>query len=741
MAIRGGRHRRVPIIQLSHAVNMMHPLGMMKQGVNFERIVSMIRHRVSYPSKKGFLMLRRTSILIFLLSMTAHGQQDLLRSALKSFGLDSSNVGYRPQPAWGNVDRGDPFRLQYFDGLLARPLKIPNFTREMLWRYNLWITGDSSNFPTPKSAQVRRLAGLVINSARNLGYDVGRYGLDYEPAIDLRAPMTAAIRSMYENAGRTLGSNIVYPLPTQDWSDIESSIDRQARSLAPELQRAVASILVALQEAARWRDDALRRIPRDTWQHIFTSTTLEESQCDAHTFDQTVYDAVLAFDGSSMHYGASLLAQAVEKALPQLRRFTGSDVSFDVQTPLGRVLLTGRNTNIHYAQDCALLIDFAGDDVYYGAVGSTGPALPVSVAIDLDGDDRYVNEHAGLPSQGAGVLGIGMLIDCQGKDSYASRTFSQGCGRFGVGILCDEEGNDRYATQGFSQGAGMYGSGILLDMKGDDTYNTVYYAQGYGFSLGLGLLADVSGNDRYIADDTNLNHVGDETPKHNESDAQGFGAGRRGDHTDGHNMSGGLGILHDMAGDDEYFAGVFAQGSGYWYGYGILNDMTGNDRYRGVFFNLGAAAHFAIGVLLDQSGDDRTDLVMTLGLGTAHDASAAFYIDSDGNDTYTMSEADDRACSLGTALNNSFAVFANIRGNDTYTPVGNALGYATSRHGGDWAIYAPATGLFFDIGGNDTYNFKLGKDGTRWNSVAPGANTGVSTLGVDADEGMIRFEQ
>jgi hypothetical protein len=253
-------------------------------------------------------------------------------------------------------------------------------------------------------------------------------------------------------------------------------------------------------------------------------------------------------------------------------------------------------------------------------------------------------------------------------------------------------------------------------------------------------LVDAAGDDNYLADDTQLTHVGDETPKHNESDAQGYGAGRRGDHTDGHNMSGGLGILHDLRGDDNYSAGVFAQASGYWYGFGILNDEAGNDTYRGVFFNLGAAAHFAIGVLFDNAGDDRSDLVMTLGFGTAHDCSAAFYIDADGDDSYKMSEGDNNACSLGSALNNSFALFANIRGNDSYAPVGNSLGYATSRRAGEWARFAPTTGLFFEIGGIDEYQHPAGADAKIWKQQND-RGFGLSGYGIDTEAGLIRFER
>lgn len=683
--------------------------------------------------------MKKFLLILFLCAVPLRAQTDLLDQALSSFGLDSATVGYRPLPTWNASDRADPFRLHYFDQLLARPLKIPAFTRAMLGWYNLWIEADSANFPRPMLAKVRPLAGLLMNSARHLGHDVGKYGFDYTPAIAADEPLLDALRGMYEDAGRDLGDNIVYPLPTQHWTDLAGRFRAQIAPLPAELQQSLARLLQAVREARRWRDRSLAGIPASRFHHILTSTTLEESQCDAHTFDQVVYDAALAFDGSTAAWGAMQLAQAVEKELPELRRLAG-DYTLDIPTPLGRLLLRGLGDDVHAAPDCALLVDFGGDDTYLGPVAASGPDLPVSLCIDIAGNDVYRSELAGLPSQGAGVLGYGMLLDLAGDDRYEARTFAQGCGRFGVGLLYDESGKDEYRSEGFAQGAGMYGIGLLFDREGNDEYHTVYYAQGYGFSRGLGLLADAAGNDRYIADDTELTHIGDETPKHNESDAQGFGGGRRGDHTDGHNMSGGIGILHDLGGDDFYSAGVFAQGSGYWYGYGILNDEKGDDTYRGVFFNLGAAAHFAIGVLFDNAGNDRSDLVMTLGFGTAHDASAAFYIDADGDDVYTMSAGDDRACSLGSALNNSFALFANIRGNDRYEPVGNAFGYATARRAGEWAQFAPTTGLFFDIGGKDDYVHSQAGEGKSWLQQNDRVY-GLGGFGIDIEAGMIRFER
>ncbi len=692
---------------------------------------------------KHFLILA-----IVLLPAAVSAQTDLVTLALNQFGLDSSNIGYRPKRTWNTAPHVDGFRLPWFDDLLARPLKVPAFTQRMLWDYNVYALADSANMAGYHANKVRPLAMMVVNSAQNLGCDIGKYGFDYTPNIDSANPLPGELRALYQENGGVPGDLIVYPLPTQDWSDNIQRFEAQLRALPSDLQRAIASILAASREAARYRNDALRRIPRGDWQHIYTSTTLEESQCDAHTFDQTVYDAAAAFDVASCAWGAALLAQAIEKALPVIQAHRGESYEADIPTPLGRIVLSGGNSDNHYAGDCLLLIDFGGDDAYYGSAAATGPGLPVSVLIDAGGNDRYENRHLNAPSQGAGVLGIAVLADLEGSDVYVSRTFSQGCGRFGVGLLYDLSGSDKYLSEGFSQGAGMYGIGVSLDLAGDDEYQTVYYAQGYGFSKGLGLLMDVRGDDTYRADDEHLTHIGDETPKHNESDAQGFGAGRRGDHTDGHNMSGGIGILNDLSGDDSYSAGVFAQGSAYWYGYGILNDAAGNDKYRGVFFNLGAAAHYGIGCLFEGSGNDYSELVMTLGFGTGHDGSAAFYLDFNGNDTYEMTQADNNAASLGTSLNSSFSFFGNIRGNDTYKTVGRSFGYAMTRNAGERAQFGPTTGMFIDLGGDDTYlpgqppaNGGTPANNTRWLSAPTDKGAGIYSIGIDTDEGLIRFER
>lgn len=138
-----------------------------------------------------------------------------------------------------------------------------------------------------------------------------------------------------------------------------------------------------------------------------------------------------------------------------------------------------------YKNEYALVVDPGGDDHYENNAGgsvfrSDLPAaagnsvdttnFPIaSLLIDLDGNDAYGPEAAhpaydsrlvptsisrGGGTQGAGLLGIGILIDDVGRenpdpeagaDSYVARGQSQGFGATGVGILWDRAGNDHYS--------------------------------------------------------------------------------------------------------------------------------------------------------------------------------------------------------------------------------------------------------------------------------------------------------
>ncbi len=182
----------------------------------------------------------------------------------------------------------------------------------------------------------------------------------------------------------------------------------------------------------------------------------------------------------------------------------------------------GRNT---YTTDFPLAIDLGGDDTYLNG-GGMGACLAgsvfaprcVGVVVDLAGNDVHApppawNCGSGTCGQGTGVLGVGILVDAEGDDSYSSigilgaRTpacdltawcgsvAAQGAGGLGVGVLADLAGDDTYLAafdagavgpDGLeapeavtAHGAGLIGSGILWDAHGDDTYEMRIHSTGH----------------------------------------------------------------------------------------------------------------------------------------------------------------------------------------------------------------------------------------------------------------------
>ncbi|MBW2115997.1 MAG: hypothetical protein JRH04_14480, partial [Deltaproteobacteria bacterium] len=291
------------------------------------------------------------------------------------------------------------------------------------------------------------------------------------------------------------------------------------------------------------------------------------------------------------------------------------------------------------------------DDVYAG----NG-----ALVIDLGGDDRYTGPIA----VGHLVPGrVAIAIDITGNDIYdaGKKPFSQGCGCLGVGILVDISGDDKYLAGDMAQGCGIYGIGLLTDLGGKDTYTMGLMGQGFGV-FGLGLLLDTNGDDRYVI--------------------TGLGQGT------GSTM--GYGCLCDLSGNDKYLANrntrrghlipdewCHVQGSGLsirspdWIkrfslygGIGLLTDKTGNDLYFASDGNcMGSSYFMSIGSLVDHEGNDIYIPKNGYGLCYAVHLSNAILIDRKGNDLYFGGTH-----TGGVASDRSIAIFVDYSGDDTYGP-------------------------------------------------------------------------
>jgi hypothetical protein len=274
-----------------------------------------------------------------------------------------------------------------------------------------------------------------------------------------------------------------------------------------------------------------------------------------------------------------------------------------------------------------------------------------------------------------------------------------------VGVLWDRAGNDRYTARSVSQGTGYQGVGLLLDEGGRDLYRVGMLGQGLGLPEGFGGLLDRGGDDIYRAG--GLTRDEPREPERFLSLAQGFGQGVRSD-DQSQSISGGIGLLADLAGDDTYEADVFGQGCSYWYGLGVLLDGKGDDHYEVHNYGQGAGIHMAVGMLWDLEGDDRY-YGAGHALGHALDRGFGFFMDLTGNDLYDSRDGE----SQGAAVKpHALAIFADVAGDDTYRGGGN--GYVRvpdESYEGQWP-----KAFFLDLDGKDRYppEGEGPADGKKW---------------------------
>ncbi len=335
-----------------------------------------------------------------------------------------------------------------------------------------------------------------------------------------------------------------------------------------------------------------------------------------------------------------------------------------------------------------------------------------AVLIDLGGDDFYTS-HAGASGTGRP---FSILVDCAGNDAYeSSRDWSQGCGRLGVGILADLGGNDEYLAQDWGQGVSTLGVGVLLDSNGDDAYRGGDCLQGCAL-WGLSLLLDGGGNDAYSA----------------TCYAQACG------------MPGGLGLLADEDGDDRYYAkgrhatgygepGLFdgmSQGAGFGFrgsrtsgGIGLLADLKGNDQYQAGHFSQGGGYYFGWGLLYEGSGND-TYMGSRYAQGFAAHQAVGYFEDAAGDDRYGTRQGVAQGCS---SWDETTLAFLERGGNDVYD--GGFSGQGAAAQNGFC--------LFVDYGGDDVY--RGGQAPARGGPNEYHEGTSLSVF-VDAGGGKDRYE-
>lgn len=498
-------------------------------------------------------------------------------------------------------------------------------------------------------------------------------------------------------------------------------------TLDADFERALTPVLFALADtiAARRARDASASRGADWWSAHGGSALFDddpERPHPAHAPDRLY----LAADRKPLYGAAIALAEAIEGV--DWSRFVGRDLVFEVATPAGAIRIRGATDDRHDDEGPALLfVDLGGDDHYATPIATNVDGRhPVSVAIDLAGNDLYEAD-----GQGAAKNGVAMLFDLGGGDDrYVAEKTSQGYAHQGVGVLFDDGGDDTYVAEVASQGAAQYGLALLYDAgAGRDTYASRVYSQGFGFVAGVGALFDDGGDDTYHCDpDVVVSHPAPQTfGAHNASFCQGAGFGFR--HADAQlALAGGVGMLVDRAGDDRYEAGVYAQGVGYWQGLGVQVDGAGDDEYRAVWYAAGVGVHYGAGVHVDAGqGADRRTYLEHAALGVGHDFGVGIAIEEGGDDVYELPSLSGGAASCG-----SVALFYDQRGDDVFVSASAlSLGVAVVPEGCPAGAAHATVAVMIDGDGADSY-VGAGAEGTMWSDEDPAEPSAVA-VGIDTD--------
>lgn len=682
-------------------------------------------------------------LILILLFINLSGNEDIIsfEEFLAKYGITKENLGFHPDGTWSRFPNPEkiPYISSSFIPLFKNPLKIYDYANNF---YTVAKSFANFEYFEKKQTSIYKLLYYLGIDKIETGFRC--YGFPIPDISKFEDPLKEAIKEIYNVKNRNYNFYSIDRI--SDYPRIDLDYERDTKELHKDVKKEIAEMLFQVAESYKWWKKAFRNVSYKDMTKIFELRDLIDTQYDAMEYFPEIDDVMSKIDLNSFYYSCLRLSFAAErlaynlKELRKRKNINWNKQNADINTPLGKVIVRGSKYDRIDTQKSLLIIDFGGNDKYYGNPGGNSDIEhPFGILIDLSGNDKY-NCTNNLPSMGAGILGMGILIDVNGNDNYRADFFSQGAGLIGVGILADFSGTDSYTLKHSGQGTGYFGVGMLLDYAGRDFYRIWANGQGLGGTGGVGILIDSKGDDYYYAEPSaKVTGRGDyhSENKLSYSYAQGCGVGRRGDISDGHSWAGGIGALIDIKGNDKYTSANWSLGSAYWFGIGILYDGEGDDRYKASVFSLASGAHYCISTLIDENGNDRYigtgDSKMNFGFG--HDYTVSLFLDKRGNDKYSIIKN-----GFGFAINMSQSFFLDLDGDDTYEISSDRDGFGIVNDiKPPFSIYSmfyafsSQLGLFIDANGKDKYiaskkkmhiknNFLLKNNFNKWNY---GINAGL----------------
>ncbi|HNW99729.1 MAG TPA: HEAT repeat domain-containing protein [Candidatus Cloacimonadota bacterium] len=437
----------------------------------------------------------------------------------------------------------------------------------------------------------------------------------------------------------------------------------------------------------------------------------------AYTMWQESEDSLRYKDFYKSHHIDTSPGMNMEKMKPLLKKVNMTallDAAAQVQAGFDILRTDLQDKKFHFSK--TMKESSKWGNLIIGSTGDDTYSKKTAFILDPDGNDHYqqdINTDFNHPYY--------WILDINGNDEYSNPEI---CSLFrcfaGIGVHADLNGNDVY-TGNDGMMSSFFGYQCHIDNAGNDTYRGGSYSLGAG-TFGISILQDKTGDDFYSC----------------TSNGEGFGGTM------------GIGMISDFEGHDMYYAGgdymhaplapldqrTTSQGFGFGVrpdlggGIGIIYDGKGNDSYRGGVYAQGVAYWYALGILIDKEGNDTYDAVY-YPQGSGIHLAAGFLFDGSGEDHYFSKHGPgegaahdfgvgffiDRAGNdiysveggYGLALTNSVAVFLDVSGDDRYER-NNDSNFGFASEARD----SGGLGMFLDTGGKDYYANTFCKDDSLW---------------------------
>ncbi|MCT9934885.1 hypothetical protein N5079_32230 [Planotetraspora sp. A-T 1434] len=353
-------------------------------------------------------------------------------------------------------------------------------------------------------ASIASATGTVNAAVTAANPEIGAKILPYEKLYERTTTPTRALPALPKQAllQATSALSAELGLPQNPAQILDAD-------LSPEVAGRLANVLTDLLSCHRLTKLAYAGIPQ---------SLLPEVLKNGGGLDPAAYTGI-RLCGESAWRSTNELELAVADQLPNS---AGCQALGQVDLDIWPVLrVDGACRDNRYDNDYLLTLDVGGNDTYANNAGSnmvdlnfspagstvaglrgTGPAKGCQRAIPgLTALDCVPTAAVVLDMQGSDVYGVKQTPDhdtgCT-NDPVIRRMMTGGAGFLGVGILRDVEGDDTYTGKTGSLGAGhIFGVGILSDGSGDDSYRAVRNSEGFALVGGIGVLRDEAGADTY----------------------------------------------------------------------------------------------------------------------------------------------------------------------------------------------------------------------------------------------------